>query len=78
MSVLGLAEVREHAVLGQSAAGIVDPRLRFQAQQIIDEVLASDSPAEEDARALLRKQVEANPGRPERALLIHLMTFQRP
>ncbi|MET1089752.1 MAG: hypothetical protein ABWY04_21980 [Arthrobacter sp.] len=48
--------------------------LRWQAQEIIDEVLCRDEPSEELARARLRRCVARNPGRPERALLEQLMT----
>jgi hypothetical protein len=48
--------------------------LRWQAQEIIDEVLSGDEPGEEFARASLRRCLERNPGRPERALLEQLMT----
>lgn len=47
--------------------------LRWQAQEIIDDVLSRDEPAEELARARLRRCVASNPGKPERALLEHLM-----
>jgi hypothetical protein len=58
------AEIREFAI--QS--------LRWQAQEIIDEILRSNEPAEELSRARLRRCVARNPGRPERALLEQLMT----
>lgn len=48
--------------------------LRWQAQEIIDEVLCSREPGEELARARLRRCVARHPGRPERALLEQLMT----
>jgi hypothetical protein len=48
--------------------------LRWQAQEIIDEVLCRDDPGEELARARLRRCVARNPGQPERALLEQLMT----
>jgi hypothetical protein len=48
--------------------------LRWQAQEIIDEVLRRDEPAEELAGARLRRCVARNPGQPERALLEQLMT----
>ena len=48
--------------------------LRWQAQEIIDEVLCSREPGEELARARLRRCVAKHPGRPERALLEQLMT----
>lgn len=48
--------------------------LRWQAQEIIDEVLSKDETGEELTRASLRRCVARNPGRPEPALLEHLMT----
>ncbi|TLM75449.1 hypothetical protein [Pseudarthrobacter sp. NamB4] len=48
--------------------------LRWQAQEIIDEILCGKEPGEELARARLRRCVARNPGRPERALLEQLMT----
>jgi hypothetical protein len=62
------AEVRR---LGQES-------LRWQAQEIIDEVLAGTNPREELARARLRRCVAQNPGRPERALLQQLMVNRDP
>lgn len=47
--------------------------LRWQAQEIIDELLGGQDPSEELARARLRRCVARNPGRPERALLEQLM-----
>lgn len=47
--------------------------LRWQAQEIIDEVLSQDEPREELVRASLRRCVVRNAGRPERALLEHLL-----
>jgi hypothetical protein len=47
--------------------------IRWQAQEIIDEVLSGTDPGEELARARLRRCVAQNPGRPERALLQQLM-----
>lgn len=58
------AEIRQFAI----------ESLRWQAQEIIDELLASKEPAEELSRARLRRCVARNPGRPERALLEQLMT----
>jgi hypothetical protein len=57
-------EIREFAI----------ESLRWQAQEIIDEVLCSNEPGEELARARLRRCVAKNPGMPERALLEQLMT----
>ena len=47
--------------------------LRWQAQEIIDELLSGTDPAEELARARLRRCVARNPGQPEKALLEQLM-----
>ena len=47
--------------------------LRWQAQEIIDEVLCGKSPGEEMARARLRRCVARHPGEPEQALLEQLM-----
>lgn len=58
------AEIRQFAI----------ESLRWQAQEIIDEVLCSKDPGEELSRARLRKCVARNPGCPERALLEQLMT----
>ncbi|MCO4255243.1 hypothetical protein [Pseudarthrobacter cellobiosi] len=52
--------------------------LRWQAQEIIDEVLRGTAPGEELARARLRRCVAQNPGRPERALLQQLMINRDP
>ncbi len=47
--------------------------LRWQAQEIIDEVLCGKAPGEELARARLRRCVARHPGEPEQALLEQLM-----
>ena len=52
--------------------------LRWQAQEIIDEVLRGTAPGEELARARLRRCVARNPGKPERALLQQLMINRDP
>jgi hypothetical protein len=52
--------------------------LRWQAQEIIDEVLRGTEPGQELARARLRRCVAQNPGRPERALLQQLMLNREP
>lgn len=56
------AEIRQFAI----------ESLRWQSQEIIDEVLRREEPGEELARARLRRCVARNPGRPERALLEQL------
>jgi hypothetical protein len=58
------AEIRQFAI----------ESLRWQAQEIIDEVLRSQEPAEEMVRARLRGCVARHPDMPERALLEQLMT----
>lgn len=62
------AEVRQLAV----------ESLRWQAQEIIDDVLAGTEPRDELARARLRRCVARNPGKPERALLEQLMFNRNP
>jgi len=57
------AEIRQFAI----------ESLRWQAQEIIDEVLCGNSPGEELARARLRRCVARHPGEPEQALLEQLM-----
>jgi hypothetical protein len=57
------AEIRQFAI----------ESLRWQAQEIIDEVLCGQSPGEELARARLRRCVARHPGEPEQALLEQLM-----
>lgn len=52
--------------------------LRWQAQEIIDEVLRGTAPGEELARARLRRCVAQNPGKPERALLQQLTLSRDP
>ncbi len=58
----------EHAA---SAAGI-----RQQAVRIIDAVLADTAPEHDRARELLRQQIAAHPGKPERALMEHLVALK--
>ncbi|MDT0194862.1 hypothetical protein Q9R30_05770 [Arthrobacter sp. AB6] len=57
------AEIRQFAI----------ESLRWQAQEVIDEVLCGKSPGEELARARLRRCVARHPGEPEQALLEQLM-----
>lgn len=64
MSTETPAEIRQFAI----------ESLRWQAQEIIDELLCSKDPADELVRDRLRLCVARNPGRPERALLEQLMT----
>ncbi len=58
----------EHAA---DAAGI-----RQQAARIIDAVLADTAPEHDNARELLRRQIAAHPGHPERALAEHLAALK--
>jgi hypothetical protein len=51
----------------------VEP-LRRQAVSIIEEVLAGSGPEEAEVREQLKWHVANNPGRPEKALLEHLMS----
>lgn len=57
------AEIRQLAV----------ESLRWQAQEIIDQVLCSKTPGEELARARMRRCVARHPGEPEQALLEQLV-----
>jgi EAL domain-containing protein (putative c-di-GMP-specific phosphodiesterase class I) len=52
---------------------VVALTMRGQSQEIIDSVLADPAPQGESARARLRGHIAAHPGKPERALLDHLM-----
>lgn len=47
--------------------------LRGQVIEIIDAILAETSPEEADVRERLRRHVANHPGRPEKALLKHLL-----
>lgn len=49
--------------------------LRGQVSMIIEAILAGNSPDEADLRERLRRHVTRNPGRPERALLGHLISM---
>ncbi|MGY3320856.1 hypothetical protein [Arthrobacter sp. TE12232] len=63
-----LAFGAEHA---SGAAGI-----RHQAARIIEAVLADTAPEHDRARELLRRQLDAHPGHPERALVEHLAALK--
>ncbi|BCW71582.1 hypothetical protein [Arthrobacter sp. NicSoilB8] len=63
-----LASGAEHAA---DAAGI-----RHQAARIIEAVLADTAPEHDKARELLRRQIAAHPGHPERALAEHLAALK--
>jgi hypothetical protein len=58
------AEIRKFAI----------ESLRWQAQEIIDELLSSTDPADEMAKARVRRFLAQNPGQPEKALLEQLMS----
>lgn len=47
--------------------------LRRQVTEIIDAILAGTGPAEYEVREQLRRLVASHPGRPEKALLKHLL-----
>jgi hypothetical protein len=64
----GLASGAKRAA---GAAGI-----RHQAARIIEAVLADGAPEHERARELLRQQIDAHPGHPERALMAHLAALK--
>ena len=50
--------------------------IRHQAAGIIDAVLADTAPENDRARELLRQQIAAHPGQPERALFEHLVALK--
>ena len=50
--------------------------IRHQAARIIDAVLADTAPDHDRARELLRQQIAAHPGNPERALMEHLLALK--
>jgi hypothetical protein len=59
-------------------AKAVDPDLeplRRQVSTIIDAILADNAPDEAEVREKLRLHVAQNPGRPEKALLGHLISL---
>ncbi|MCU1512414.1 MAG: hypothetical protein JWM01_689 [Arthrobacter sp.] len=49
--------------------------LRRQVSTIIDAILADNAPDEAEVREKLRRHVARNPGRPEQALLGHLISM---
>ena len=65
----------DHLVSGADhaadAAGI-----RHQAARIIEAVLADPAPEHQQVRELLRRQIAAHPGHPERALAEHLTALK--
>lgn len=56
----------------------VDPDLeplRQQVASIIDAILSDNAPDDAEARERLRRHIARNPGRPEKALLGHLLSL---
>jgi hypothetical protein len=51
--------------------------LQLQVLEIIDEILNGTADCEADARSSLRWHVNHNPGQPQRALLMHMLSVQR-
>jgi hypothetical protein len=51
--------------------------LQLQVLEIIDEILNGTEDCEADARNSLRWHVNHNPGQPQRALLMHMLSVQR-
>jgi hypothetical protein len=62
-------------VSGAEQAASADA-LKHQATRIIDAVLAETAPDHRRARELLRQQIAAHPGHPERALMEHLLALK--
>lgn len=51
--------------------------LQLQALEIIEEILSGTDPREAGARASLGLFVDRNPGQPQRALLLHMLSIRR-
>ena len=51
--------------------------LQQQAQEIIDEILSGTASCEAEVRRQLEFHVLNNPGNPQRALLLHLVSIER-
>jgi hypothetical protein len=51
--------------------------LQLQALEIIEDILRGTDPDEAEARSSLQRQVDRNPGQPQRALLVHMLTIRR-
>ncbi|MFE8884380.1 hypothetical protein ACFYLX_00890 [Pseudarthrobacter enclensis] len=51
--------------------------LQLQSLEIIEDILSGTDPDEAEARLSLRQQVDRNPGQPQRALLVHMLTIRR-
>ncbi|MCA4134245.1 ATP-dependent Clp protease proteolytic subunit [Arthrobacter sp. M4] len=62
----------DHGTFGNQATEV-----RNQAKEIIDEILRGTAPEEENIRKRLLHCVARHPGRPEEALLEHLMARER-
>lgn len=58
-------------------SGDQSTNVRSQAREIIDEILRGTAPEEEHVRSRLLSCVARHPGRPEEALLEHLMGRDR-
>ena len=58
----------------RKAAPDIEP-LRMQVSTIIDAILTDSAPDDADVREKLRGHVARNPGRPEQALLGHLIAL---
>ena len=62
---------------GSATAGPQEDDISMQAREIIDDVLAPGSECEEDIRQGLRRHVASRPGRPDLALLEHVLAVRR-
>lgn len=73
----GRLEEQEPVDLASGAAYAADAAgIRHQATRIIEAVLADTAPEHDRARDLLRQQIAAHPGHPERALVEHLAALK--
>jgi hypothetical protein len=73
----GRLEEQEPVDLASGAGYAADAAgIRHQAARIIEAVLADTAPEHDRARDLLRQQIAAHPGHPERALVEHLAALK--
>ncbi|AXJ09122.1 hypothetical protein [Arthrobacter sp. PM3] len=73
----GRLEEQEHVDLASGPGYAADAAgIRHQAARIIEAVLADTAPEHARARDLLRQQIAAHPGHPERALVEHLAALK--
>jgi hypothetical protein len=76
-SPLGRPQEQEPVDFASGAAHAANAAgIRHQAARIIEAVLADTAQEQDNARELLRQQIAAHPGHPERALAEHLAALK--